>query len=150
MYFLQQFEPKVMISARVNLKRVMGSSTPERTVSFYAVQNAATHIFWNGNTDSVKDDAVKHKPVPASPCTKSRGKIRKLWNKHWVICHMNTKPCDNCTHILPPHIAGQTISMLGKQRNIWIPGTIHCKLQHKSYLVKTTDGSLYHHTQTSV
>ena len=49
-----------------------------------------------------------------------------------------------CT--LLPLFAGQTVSILNASRGICIPGTVMHWLQHRSYLVCTTAGAVYHHT----
>ena len=54
---------------------------------------------------------------------------------------------DQNAHTLLPPLAGQTVSILGTSRGIWIPGTVMHWLWHRSYLVYTTAGAVYHQTQ---
>ena len=51
---------------------------------------------------------------------------------------------DQHSHTLLPLFPGQTVSILGTFRGIWIQGTAMHQLQHRSYLVCTTTGAVYH------
>ena len=54
---------------------------------------------------------------------------------------------DQNVHTVLPLFPGQTVSILDTARGIWIPGTVMCLLQHRSYLVCTTAKAVYCQTQ---
>ena len=54
---------------------------------------------------------------------------------------------DKCSKTLVPLYAGQPVATYDTLQKLWVPATVICILPWISYLVCTSNGSTYHHTQ---
>ena len=54
---------------------------------------------------------------------------------------------DKYSKSLAPMYAGQPVATYDTLRKIWVPATVICILPRSSYLVRTSNGSTYHHMQ---